>query len=161
MLYNRSTPMKRIGRWMIGIGLLITVGLMTGEQGYAEKEDDTPTCTLKTLKGRYLFGGITTLLPPAVTEQSLLAVAGYRTFNGDGTGADIVTVTINGVVVLENFVTPINYTVNLDCSGTVTIPAAGESFSIFIAPKGEELIAIGTTPGSVSVQGPSRRVSRK
>jgi len=72
-----------------------------------------------------------------------------------------VTVTINGAVVLENFVTPINYTVNPDCSGTITIPAAGESFSIFIAPNGAELIAIGTTPGSVSVQGPSRRVSPK
>ena len=153
--------MKRVGLWAIGIGLVVTVGLLTVEQGYAKEEDHGPTCTLKTLEGRYLFGGITTLLPPAVIEQSLLAAAGYHTFNGDGTGTDIVTVTINGTVVLENFVTPINYTVNPDCSGTITIPVAGESFSIFSAPNGEELIAIGTTPGSVVVQGPSRRVSRK
>jgi hypothetical protein len=156
--------MKRIGRWMIGIGLLITVGLMTGEQGYAEKEDDTPTCTLKTLKGRYLFGGIATQLDPdapdPLVKQQLIAVAGTRTLNGDGTGTDLVTVTINGVLVRENFVTPITYTVNPDCSGTITILATGESIGIFIAPHGEELMTIGTTPGSVAVS-PSRRVSRK
>ena len=71
------------------------------------------------------------------------------------------TVTINGAVVLENFVAPIDYTVNPDCTGTITIPVAGESFGLFIASTREELIVIGTTPGSVSVQGPSRRVSRK
>jgi hypothetical protein len=71
----------------IAIAIFITVGLITVNQGYAEVEDDAPsTCTLKTLKGRYLFGGIATLLPPAVMQQSLLAVAGYHTFNGDGTG---------------------------------------------------------------------------
>ena len=93
--------MKRIGLWVIGIGLVITVGLLTVEPGYAEEEDDAPTCTLKTLKGRYLFGGIATLLDPddpdPLVKQQLLAVAGFRTFNGDGTGTDIVTASINGV----------------------------------------------------------------
>src|SRR5688500_15933367 len=108
--------MKRVSLWMIGIGLCITMGLITVETGYAEEKQHEPTCTLKTLKGRYLFGGIETLLPPAVKQQSLLAVAGYHTFNGDGTGTDIVTVTINGAVVLENFVTLISYTVQ-ECGG--------------------------------------------
>ena len=158
--------MRRIGLWAaMGIGLFITVGLMTAAQGYAETEDDTPTCTLATLKGRYLFGGITTLLDPdapdPLVKQQLLAVAGSHTFNGDGTGTDLVTVTLNGVVVRENFVTPITYTVNPDCSGTLTILATGESLGIFIAPHGEELVSIGTTPGGVSVLGPNRRVSRK
>ena len=35
----------------IGIGIFITVGLLTVEQGYAEEKDDGPTCTLNTLKG--------------------------------------------------------------------------------------------------------------
>ena len=66
--------MKRVGLWAtIGIGIFITVGLITVEQGYAEEENHATTCTLETLKGRYLFGSITTLLPPAfgVTQQSL------------------------------------------------------------------------------------------
>jgi hypothetical protein len=157
--------MKRVGIWAIGIGLVVIVGLLTVGQGYAREEDDGPKCTLKTLKGRYLFGGIATLLDPddpdPLVKQQLLAVAGYHTFKGDGTGTDIVTVTINGVVVRENFVTPITYTDNPDCSGTYTVPVSGEPFGLFIAPHGEELMVIGTTPGSVLLQGPSRRVSRQ
>ena len=160
--------MKRVSAWAIGIGLVVTVGLLTVAQGDAEKKDDTPTCTLATLKGRYLFGGIATLLPPAVPEQSLLAVAGYHIFNGDGTGTDIVTASINGISVEKNAGKDpdrseydITYTVNSDCSGTYTVPSAEASFGIFIAPDGSELIVIGTNPGSVLVQGPNRRVSRK
>jgi hypothetical protein len=153
--------MKRVSVWAIGIGLVVTVGLLTVAQGDAEKKDDTPSCILATLKGRYLFGGIATLLPPAAPQQSLLAVAGYHIFNGDGTGTDIVTSSINGTLVEENAEYDISYTVNPNCTGTYTVPSAGVSFGIFIAPTGEELIVIGTTPGFVLVQGPNRRVSRK
>jgi hypothetical protein len=152
--------MKRVGLWMIGIGLSLGAGLLAAEPGYADK-GDPPKCTLATLKGRYLFGGIATLLPPAVTQQSLLAVAGYHIFNGDGTGTDIVTASINGVIVEENLVSPISYTVNPDCSGTYTVPSAGLHTDLFVAPNGEELVVIGTDPGYVLVQGPSRRVSPK
>jgi len=75
--------MKRVGLWAaMGIGLFITVGLFTVEPGYAEEKEHEPTCTLKTLKGRYLFGGISTLLPPAfgVTQQSLAFSAWPLTF---------------------------------------------------------------------------------
>jgi hypothetical protein len=123
--------------------------------------DRPPKCTLATLKGRYLFGGIATLLPPAVPQQSLLAVAGYHVFNGDGTGTDVVTASINGTIVEENSVVPIRYTVNPDCTGTYTVPSEELSFSIFIAPNGAELIVIATTPGYVLVQGPNKRVSPK
>jgi hypothetical protein len=152
------------------------MGLLTIEQGYAEDKDHAPTCTLETLKGRYLFGGIATLLPPAfgMTEgQSLLAVTGYHIFNGDGTGIDIVAASLNGVSVEKNLGDhpdrskyDITYTVNPDCSGTYTVhtvpPAPpGPSFGLFIAPDGEELTVIGTDPGFVLVQGPNRRVSDK
>src|SRR5215475_4155361 len=64
MPYARRTNMKRVSLWMIGIGLCITVGLLTVQQGYAGEEDDGPTCTLKTLKGRYPFASPGLLLPP-------------------------------------------------------------------------------------------------
>ena len=163
--------MKHVGLWAIRVGLVVTVGLLTVAQGDAEKKDDKPTCTLATLKGRYLFGGIATLLPPAfgMTEgQSLLAVAGYHIFNGDGTGIDIVTASLNGVSFEKNAGDhpdrseyDIGYTVNPDCSGTYTVPAVGVSFGLFIAPDGGELIVIGTDPGFVLVQGPNRRVARE
>jgi hypothetical protein len=98
----------------------------------------------------------------------LLAVAGYHIFNGDGTGTDIVTGILNGVSVEKNAGEDpdrseydITYTVNDDCSGTYTVPAAGLSFGLYVAPHGEELMVIGTAPGFALVQGPSRRVSPK
>ena len=136
----------------LGIGQ----GLMFGDDG-----GDKPACTLATLKGRYLFGGVATLLPPATPQATLLAVAGYHIFNGDGTGTDVVTSTINGAILSKNFVGPVSYTVNPDCTGTYTVPSEGLTFDIFIAPRGEELIVISTKAGFVMVQGPNRRVSEK
>jgi hypothetical protein len=146
-----------------GITLAVLLALIGG-QGLVFGDDHgsrPPKCTLATLKGRYLFGGIATLLPPAAPQQTLLAVAGYHVFNGDGTGTDVVTASINGAIVEENSVVPIRYTVNPDCTGTYTVPSEELSFSIFIAPNGTELIAIATTPGFVLVQGPNKRVSHK
>jgi hypothetical protein len=152
---TRFAPLRGItlaALLILGVGQ----GLMFGSDG-----GDKPACTLATLKGRYLFGGIATLLPPATPQATLLAVAGYHIFNGDGTGTDVVTSTINGSILHENFVGPISYTVNPDCTGTYTVPSEGLTFNIFVAPNGEELIVIGTTPGFVLVQGPNRRVSEK
>ena len=137
--------------------LLAGQGLLFGD----DNGDTSPKCTKATLKGRYLFGATVTLLPPIPGAPALLAVAGYHIFNGDGTGTDIVTSTINGEIVENNGHFTITYTVNSDCTGTYTVPARGLSFNIFIAPGGEELIFIATTPGFVSVQGPNRRVSDK
>jgi hypothetical protein len=155
--------MKRVGLWTaIGIGLCITVGLLTVEPGYAEEKEHEPTCTLKTLKGRYLVAGQGTYFPPAfgVTEPTLSAAASFRIFNGDGTGTDIVTLRLGGETVLENQVVSFSYTVNADCTGSSTVTDGGPSFGLFIAPNGESIAAITTTPGS---QTPEilRRVSRK
>jgi hypothetical protein len=144
----------------ITLAVLLTLGVGQGLM-FGDNVGDKPTCTLATLKGRYLFGGIATLLPPAPTQATLLAVAGYHIFNGDGTGTDVVTSTINGAILNKNFVGPITYTVNPDCTGTYTVPSEGLAFNIFVAPSGEELIVIGTKPGFVLVQGPNRRVSEK
>jgi len=79
--------MKRVGRKTpIGIGLLISVGLVTVEPVYAEDK----ACTLRTLRGQYQFALVGTLLPPAfgVTEPTPAAAAGFHMFNGDGTGTD-------------------------------------------------------------------------
>jgi hypothetical protein len=156
---TRFAPLRGITLAML-LTLGVGQGLMFGDD-VDDKPGDEPTCTLATLKGRYLFGGIATLLPPATPQATLLAVAGYHIFNGDGTGTDVVTSTINGAILHKNFVGPITYTVSPDCTGTYTVPSEGLTFDIFIAPRGEELIVIGTKPGFVLVQGPNRRVSQK
>jgi hypothetical protein len=155
--------MKRVGLWAIGIGLFITVGLITVKQGNAGEKEHAPTCTLATLKGRYLFADSGPILPPAfgVTESTPGANAGFHIFNGDGTGTDTVTFRVNGVTVLENEVVPISYTVNADCTGTYTVLIpGGPSFGMFIAPNGEAIATIATDPGNY-VSSIDRKVSRK
>jgi hypothetical protein len=152
--------MRRTGLCAIGMGVLVSMGLLTTGQGYADENDRATKCTLATLKGRYLFAGSGTALPPAfgVTEPSLTTSAGYHVFRGDGTGTDTVTFSINGNVVLENFVSPTSYTVNPDCTGTFSV-SSRPSFDLFISPNGEQLVMIATDPGHVLVEGPQMRVA--
>jgi hypothetical protein len=145
---------------MIGIGLCITVGLITMKQGYTEEKEHEPTCTLKTLKGRYLFSLHGTPHPPAVTEPTTSNAAGVHLFNGDGTGTDIVTFRRNGVTLLENSVFPTSYTVDADCTGSITV-TDGPTFGIFIAPNGESFAEIVTAPLGSEGTDIARRVSRK
>jgi hypothetical protein len=150
--------MKRVSLWLIGIGILIAAGPITPHQGYAG--DPAPKCTMKTLKGRYVFALQGTLLPPAfgVTEPTLSAAAGFHIFNGDGTGTDIVTFRLGGVTVLDNQESTVSYTVNADCTGSFAV-AGGPSFGIFIAPDGESFAEISTAPQGNVVTDIARRVS--
>ena len=58
-------------------------------------------CNVTTLKGRYLFAAPTILFAPAFglkdQETAVGNAAGIHVFNGDGTGEDYVTATLNGV----------------------------------------------------------------
>ena len=153
---------------LLGFATVATaVGGMSSTAVAQTKLDENgskPTCTLETLKGRYLFAHSGTLLPPAfgVTEPTPGADVGYHIFNGDGTGTDTVTVRIGTQIVLENFVTPNSYTVNADCTGTYTVLVPnGPSFDLFIAPNGEEFAIIATAPPGNYPAGIDRRVSRK
>jgi len=156
--------MKRVGLWAVGIGVLASVGLLTVTQGYAGDNDGATKCTVKTLKGRYLFAGAGTLFPPAfgVTEESVGNAAGYHIFNGDGTGQEYVTFTVNGVDQHVPSPDPLTYTLNSDCTGTYTVLHGGPSFDIFVSPNGEELAVTATgPPGNALAEGPNRRVGPK
>jgi hypothetical protein len=151
----------------MGIGICITLGLLAVEPGYAEEKEHEPTCTLKTLKGRYLFSLPGTALPPffpEITEPTPINAAGFHIFNGDGTGQDIVTVRLGGVTILTNQHIPFTYSVKKDCTGSYTteVPnGPSPSFGLFIAPDGESIAVITTDPDGNQASGISRRVSRK
>jgi hypothetical protein len=108
-------------------------------------------CTLATLKGRYLFAGTSTTVPPAGEEPTLSASAGYHIFRGDGTGTDFVTLVVNGKIVPVSSPTPVMYTLDSDCTGTYTVLPSppGPTADIFVSPNGEELALISTVPGTV------------
>jgi len=154
--------MKRVSFLAVGLVLVMTLGFFTIKQGSAAGVERTPTCTLSTLKGRYLFANSGTLLPPAfgVTAAIPAAAAGFHLFNGDGTGTDTVTFRVGSKILLENFVSPISYTVNADCTGRYTVPN-GPSFDLFIAPTGNSIATIATTPPGHYVAGIDQRVSPK
>ena len=160
--------MKRVGLLAIGIGVLVSAGLLVSQE-VAAGDDGTPKCSNATLKGRYLFAAPATLFPPAfgITEQSVGAAAGYHLFDGNGHGKDYVTFVINGVVqLLASSGTPgpvpLTYHVNQDCTGfyTVDVPG-GPKFDIFVSPDGESLSAINTEGASVATYGPDRRVAAR
>jgi hypothetical protein len=142
---------KPIGLRAIGMGLLISVGLLTAGQGYSEEKEHATKCTLATLQGRYLFVVNGTFFPPAggVTTQSLFDRTGSRIFNGDGTGTTIARESVNGVVRPADVRSDLSYTVNPDCTGTLKVLSVGGSSEIFIAPSGDDMIVIETDPGHV------------
>jgi hypothetical protein len=94
-----------------------------------------------------------------VAQATPAADAGFHLFNGDGTGTDTVTFRVGGAIVLENVVAPTSYTVNADCTGTLSV-LGGPSFGIFVSPDGEAIASIATDPGNY-VSSIDRRVSRK
>jgi hypothetical protein len=154
--------LKRIGKRAIGTGLFIGAGLLTAELGYTnDRVDHTRGCTVATLKGQYLFSGSGIMFAPAIgltgTQTAVVASAGYHVFNGDGTGMDFVTFTVNGVN--QNVPSPvaITYTLEHDCTGTYSVQS-GPNFNIFVATDGSELSVIETDRGASIAEGPSRRV---
>jgi hypothetical protein len=152
--------MKRIGAWAIGIGVLVGVGPLAVEQGYAGENE--AKCTLATLNGQYLFAGSGTLFPPAFgipkgTPPSPAASAGYHIFNGDGTGTDFVTFTVNGINKNVQSPVPITYTLKPDCTGTYSVQN-GPNFNIFVAVDGSALSVIDTDMGVSFSEGPNQRV---
>ena len=130
--------MKSVGLWAAGIGALASVGLLTVEQGFADENDRATKCTPATLKGRYLFAGSGTLFPPAfgVTEVSVGNAAGFHIFNGNSTGQDYVTFTLNGIDQHVPSPNVLTYTLDVDCTGTYAVEGGGPTFDIFVSPTG-------------------------
>src|SRR5262245_9011919 len=89
-----------LGLGMIGLGAVLAVALLAVSSAFADDGDDgTIQCDLSTLRGQYLGAASGMVFPPAfgVTAPAVSAAAAYSTYNGDGTGEDHVTFTLNGI----------------------------------------------------------------
>jgi len=141
--------LRRVASAAIAAGLLATVVLSRPVTVAVADDDGHQVCTVATLKGRYLFADKGTLYPTAfgVTAPTPAANVGYETFNGNGTGTDVVTFRVGNSIVLENFAAPTTYTVNADCTGTKTV-IGGPKFGIFVSPDGSQVATISTDPGN-------------
>ena len=149
--------MKRVSLWMIGLGLFITVGLLTVKQGYAEEKEHEPTCTQKTLKGTYQFAATGYSIVDSVPQP--IAIVEVIDANRDGTlNVPAVTLSANGTILRFADVGG-SYTVNEDCTGTITF-VTDVHLDIFIAPHGKEFDLIQTDANSV-LAAVAIKVSRK
>ena len=146
--------MKRAGLWAIALGVVVSIGV---EQGYAGERAEK--CTLATLNGQYLFAESGTLFPPAfgVTKQSIGNSAGFHIFNGDGTGTDFVTFSVNGIDQHVPSPVAITYTLNPDCTRTLSVQN-GPNHNIFVAIDGSSLTSINTDPGVAFSGGSEPRI---
>ena len=156
--------MKRVGLWAVGIGVLVSAGFLTAAQGFAGDNDGATQCSLKTLKGRYLFAAPGTAFPPAfgVKEVSVDNAAGFHICDGNGGGHDYVTFTVNGIDQHVPSPNDLTYTLNPDCTGTYAVLGGGPTFDIFVSPNGDEMTSIATgPPGNAASATPSRRVAPK
>jgi hypothetical protein len=151
MSLTKAPNAKRFAVWVIAV--LITLGSITLHQGYAQSNESS-SCSLATLNGVYVFDatGFNIINGVAVPKT----VVDFLTFKGDGSLTSVATAVVGGNKVADD--TPGNgsYTVNADCTGTLT-DARGFTFDLFIAPHGRSFHMIQTVTGQM-LAGEAQRV---
>jgi len=113
----------------------------------ADEDGKQPECSLRTLRGPYVFAATGFTMPAGVALPK--AIVERIDFNGDGTlHVPAATRSINGVVARSD---PGDgtYGVNSDCTGTLTFLPSGPHFDIFASPNGKEVTMIQTDPNNV------------
>jgi len=134
------------------IALFATLGVATLQRGFAQDQD---LCSLATLNGRYVFDatGWNVVNGSAVPKT----VVEFLRFKGDGTLTSIATAVVGGNIIANDATGSGTYTVNSDCTGTLTFNGSGLTFDLFIAPSGRQFHMIETATGQM-LAGPAQRV---
>jgi hypothetical protein len=125
--------------------------------GFAQTQGAAPpTCDVRTLRGSYVFDAHGWNIVGGVAQPK--AILEGIDFNGDGTlVSPFATVSINGTIIRSSGGLG-TYTVNADCTGTVSF-TGGPSFDIFIERNdGKQLWMIQTGPGAPVFEGTATRV---
>ena len=127
-------------------------------------------CKDDILQGRYVFTASGFTRPPASgpgTPWVPKAILEVLHFNGDGTLSTPLVTVANPFGDTGNILQPPagadgTYSINEDCSGTVTfLDAAGVTFKIYVdGPNGKTIWMIQTNPTNNVFQGSAKRVSR-
>lgn len=114
-----------------------------------EEARATKGCSLETLEGRYglTFSGFTTrgTVPAPINAFIPVIGGGLVTFDGEGNLSASETVSLGGQIIPVNV--PGTYTVNSDCTGTLTTSAA--HLNLVIVRNGREILAVNADHGNV------------
>ena len=141
---KRRTTVKRIFSLLFVLAVVVT----TTSPVYAQ-------CSNATLTGSYGFKqqgfGLRNSKPAKLGNMIPFATVGVMTFDGAGNASFTLTQVYNssGGDFFEAI--PGTYTVNSDCTGTVTIEDFGLHFNIVTVGGGAEFFAIQTDIGSTNI----------
>ena len=123
--------------------------------GFSSAEGARRTCTEQTLRGSYVFSASGFNIVGGVQQPK--AIVEVIAFNGDGTLEVLAaTVSLNGVII-RSLPSTGTYTVEDDCSGTITLN--GPTFDMFLSKDGDDISMIQTNTNTV-FQGLATRTSR-
>lgn len=150
--------MRHVRLWGIGIGLCVGAGLLSWHLAFSQSTGRAElifgSCALGSLNGRYVFAVEGRFGETRVTQ------AGFEVYYGDGTMEGVYSKSENGAI-SRNIPYTGTYTVNSDCTGTLTTTDIGSGlighFDQFLGPKGDEFSWIQTDPGT-GLAGFERRV---
>ena len=153
MTSRKARVLNPVAAWMV-IGVVMVVGLMAAQPAFAGEGHD-PSCSVETLRGLYVFDASGYInLPSGWTPK---AVVEFLQFNGDGTLTSVATASLNLAVHFGHGTG--SYTVNDDCTGTLTFSPSGLHFDLFVEPRGAKFHMIQTDAGN-ALAGAAKRVSR-
>jgi hypothetical protein len=146
---------RRIG--LIGVGLLVALGCLSLPWGRAPRAEDVLGCSLATLRGTYIYAYEGFNIENGT--QIPVAYAGQEVYYGDGTMTGVYSASTNGTIT-RNIPYTGTYTVNGDCTGTLTTTEEIGTFHYdqFVGLNGDEFSWVATDPGIVA-SGFERRVS--
>lgn len=125
--------------------------------GLAQADERDKGCSLKTLDGSYAFTASGFNIVAGVAQPK--AIVELIEFNGDGTlSVPAATVSVNGAIIRTPPGGVGTYTIEDDCTGTITFN--GPTFDVFISRHGDTILMIQTNPNTV-FQGTATRLSRE
>ncbi len=130
---------------MVVLGLVGVVGVLAVGTGFANDENaGKAKCSEATLDGTYLFAEDGVILTG--NDQIPFALAGYEVYDGNGKVRGVQSGNFGGEVSRKERFTG-TYTVNADCTATVTYPD-GEPFryDLFVAPDGSKFTLVQVNP---------------
>lgn len=147
--------MKSTRKQLLLSAAMVVATSLALPQAATANDDDTVSCSLRSLRGVYEFSasgfnivnGVA--LPKAIIETVV--------FDGRGNvQTPAVSVAVNGNFIRPPQGSPGVYTVNASCTGTLTF-ADGPMFDLHVAPSGKSLKMLQTNPNTV-MQGTALKV---
>ena len=123
----------------IDVAILLAIGLLVSGAGRPEQAWSDKPCSLQTLKGTYAYHCSGVHL--GTGQPVYVAFAGKDHYNGDGTLTGVYSFSENGTL-SHNISYTGTYTVNPDCTGTLTtkdVNGVVVHADLFFGHDGEEI----------------------